>query len=97
MSKLLTGAICLSDIPKEKAWKAKSGKLYLSVNVWLNDTPDTYGNSASIQVNQSQEERDAGAKKLYIGNLKYPQKSEPSVPAQETAAPTDFEFEDLPF
>lgn len=91
MSKLLTGAICLTDIPKDKIWKSKAGKQYLSINVWINDDADTYGNHASIQVNQTKDEREAKEPKKYIGNLKYPE-------SKETASIVEnVEVEDLPF
>lgn len=93
MSKPLTGAICLTDIPKDKIWTAKSGKKYLSIKLWINDKPDDYGNHASIQVNQTKEEREAKVKKSYIGNLKYPQ--DESVKSQDVE--TIEVEEDLPF
>jgi hypothetical protein len=94
MSKLLTGAICLTDIPKEKIWKAKSGKQYLSINVWLNDDADSYGNHASIQVNQSKEEREAKEPKKYIGNLKYPQSNDDATIVVNSSSEVE---DDLPF
>lgn len=48
----------------------KNGKHYLGVSVWVNDELDTYGNSASISLSQTKEEREAKAKRIYIGNLK---------------------------
>ena len=51
--------------------KAQNGKIYISVNVWVNDQYDQYQNIASIQLGQSKEQRAAGQKKVYIGNLKY--------------------------
>jgi hypothetical protein len=106
MSKLLTGSICLSDIPKDKIWEAKSGKKYLNINVWLNDEPDQYNNNGSIQVGQTKEEREAKEKKTYVGNLKFVEakqqtesanvpvkKSAPAAPVEDAVIVDD----DLPF
>jgi hypothetical protein len=73
MSKLYNGSICLTDIPKIKINVGKNGKKYLSVNVWINDSVDQFGNIGSIQVSLPKAERDAGAKGAYIGNFKEPQ------------------------
>ena len=71
MNTLYTGSICLSDIDKTKIAKSeKNGKLYLSVDIWVNEQPDQYGNVGSINVRQSKEEREAKEKKTYIGNFK---------------------------
>lgn len=89
MSSLFTGSICVSNIDKSKLTQAKNGKLYLSVDIWINDQADNYGNTGSISIRQSKEERDAKTKKVYIGNLKPVEKSnnQPSAPI----------IEDLPF
>ena len=61
----------MSDIDKSKIAKSeKNGKLYLSVDIWVNEQPDNYGNIGSINVRQSKEEREAKEKKTYIGNFK---------------------------
>lgn len=90
MAVLLIGGINLSKIPKDKISEDKNGNKWLNVAVWVNDTPDQYGNIGSVQVQQTFEERDNKAPKLYIGNLKPPKKAEfPEV----TASAAD----DLPF
>jgi hypothetical protein len=90
MSKLYNGSICLTDIPKEKITTSeKNGKKYLNINVWVNDENDQYGNIGSIQLSQSKAEREAGEKKVYIGNIKQP---------LAAAAPVNNAvIEDLPF
>jgi hypothetical protein len=101
MSKLLTGSIDLSKIDKTKIVSTdkngnpfENGAKYLNVVVWLNDEADKYGNNASIQISQSKEEREAGAKAIYIGNLKQPQSrtNEPTSAKNATV-----EIDDLPF
>jgi hypothetical protein len=100
MSKLLTGSIDLSKIDKTKIVdRDKNGNLfsngakYLNVVVWINDEADQYGNNASIQISQSKEEREAGVKATYIGNLKEPQ----SRNNEPTSTRTESVADDLPF
>jgi len=100
MSKLLTGSIDLNKIDKTKIVdRDKDGNLfqngakYLNVVVWINDEADRYGNTASIQISQSKEEREAGAKAIYIGNLKEPQGRTNEPTSTRTASVAD----DLPF
>jgi hypothetical protein len=90
MSKLYNGSICVSDLPKDKLTKAKNGKLYLNINLWLNDAPDQYGNIGSVQVATTKEEREKGNKGAYIGNFKESQVPTPQAPAQN-------EIDDLPW
>jgi hypothetical protein len=100
MSKMLTGSIDLNKINKtnivttDKNGKPfENGAKYLNVVVWINDEFDKYGNNASIQISQSNEERDAGAKAIYIGNLKEPQSRNNEPTSTRTASVGD----DLPF
>ena len=100
MSKLLTGSIDLNKIDKTKIVSTdkngnpfENGAKYLNVVVWINDETDKYGNSASIQISQSKEEREAGAKSIYIGNLKEPQSRSNEPTSAKNAQATD----DLPF
>jgi hypothetical protein len=94
MATFYTGSICLSDIPKEKITEAKNGKKYLNLTLWVNDTPDQYGNIGSIQVSQTKEQRDAQEKKQYIGNFKQPQGVAQSTATAQAA--TD-KWGDVPF
>ena len=90
MSKLLNGSINLSKLDKTKLFKSpKTGDVYLNVNVWLNDEVDDYGNNASIQQSITKEEREAGEKATYIGNLK---EYKPETPANEPVEDTDLPF-----
>ena len=107
MSKLLTGSIDLNKIDKTKIVTTdkngnpfENGAKYLNVVVWLNDEADKYGNSASIQIGQSKEERDAGAKAIYIGNLKEPQSRNNEPTSAKNALATSKNLmtsDDLPF
>ena len=97
---MLTGSIDLNKIDKTKIVSTdkngnpfENGAKYLNVVVWINDEADKYGNNASIQISQSKEERDAGAKAIYIGNLKEPQSRNNEPTSARTASVAD----DLPF
>ena len=92
MNQLFIGSICVSDIPKEKLTQAKNGKLYLNIDIWINENVDQYGNIGSVSVRQSKEERDAKLKKVYFGNFKTSD-LKPSAPA----APEQTAMDDLPF
>jgi len=100
MSKLLTGSIDLNKIDKTKIVSTdkngnpfENGAKYLNVVVWINDEADKYGNNASIQISQLKEEREAGVKSIYIGNLKEPQGRNNEPTSTRSAQVAD----DLPF
>jgi hypothetical protein len=104
MSKLYNGSICLTDITKEKiVTSEKNGKKYLNVSIWVNDDVDQFNNIGSIVVSQSKEEREAGNKKVYIGNFKHATVAQGQLPAAtNNAAPvqqqvTPIEEDGLPF
>jgi hypothetical protein len=96
MSKMLTGSIDLNKIDKTKIVSTdkngkpfENGAKYLNVVVWINDEADQYGNNASIQISQSKEEREAGVKATYIGNLKEPQSRNNEPTSTRTASVED--------
>ena len=100
MSKILTGSIDLNKIDKTKIVSTdkngkpfENGAKYLNVVVWINDEADKYGNTASIQISQPKEEREAGVKATYIGNLKEPQ-SRSNEPTSARSAQVE---DSLPF
>jgi hypothetical protein len=96
MSTLYNGSICLSDIPKEKITTSeKNGKKYLNFNLWVNDEKDQYGNIGSINVSQSKEERESGAKKVYFGNIKPVERN--AAPQQQPGSASVELEDDLPF
>lgn len=69
MSSLLSMSIDLTKIEESKVIE-KNGKRWLNLTISTYDTTDTYGNNASVSINQSKEERDAKAPKVYLGNAK---------------------------
>lgn len=100
---MLTGSINLNKIDRSKIVSTnkdgkpfENGAKYLNVVVWINDEADQYGNNASIQISQSKEEREAGEKATYIGNLKFPQ-SRDGEKAKAEPVRSSGELDDLPF
>jgi hypothetical protein len=69
MAVILTTSINLNAIPKDKIIDGKKGK-YLPLTIVINDEVDQFGNQGPITVEQSKEERDSKAAKVYLGNVK---------------------------
>lgn len=69
MNKLIHAKIDVSKIDKSKLFEGKSGT-YLDVSIWINETPDQFGNDISIEQSTKK-----GEKKIYLGNGKFYQKS----------------------
>ena len=103
MASIIATSIDLTKIPKDKIIQGKKGK-YLPVTITLNDELDQFGNNGPVVVQQTKEERDAKAEKVYLGNVKVVWTNDQNVgvapkegqaaPVQQAAAePVD----DLPF
>lgn len=69
MASIIKASINLSMVPKNKIIEGKKGK-YLPITITLNDSLDNYGNQGPVMVEQSKEERDSKADKVYLGNVK---------------------------
>jgi hypothetical protein len=101
MSKLFYGSIDLTlliDQAKQKHsafTKGNNGKIYASVNVWLNDEKDKFGNIMSVQINPSKEAKDID-KRLYIGNLKESEGAKPVSDRDVTGLDGDFDVPTRP-
>lgn len=88
MAQLITGSICLSDIPKDKIKIGKNGKKYLNICISELQNVSPYGDTHTIYVSQSAMDRQAKAPKTYIGHGKNysaapgaPQDAPPRMPA----------------
>jgi hypothetical protein len=104
MASIIKASINLSEIPADKIITGKKGK-YLPVTITINDELDQFGNQGPIVVAQTKEEREAKAKKTYLGNVQVvwtngdnvaaaPRQDQPVQAApMGQAAPAD----DLPF
>ena len=98
MSKLMYGSIDFTKLLElakagNKAFKkAENGKIYMNLNVWINDEKDQYGNDASIQTSFKDATKDD---KHYFGNLKHSEfKEAHDLEAGSNDIP---EADDLPF
>jgi len=69
MASIIKTSINLNVIPKDKIYVGKKGK-YLPITITLNDELDQFGNQGPVIVEQTKEERDTKAEKVYMGNVK---------------------------
>ena len=98
MSKLLYGSVDFSKLLElakagNKAFsKAANGKIYLNLNIWINDEKDNYGNDASVQTTFKDATKE---EKVYCGNFKISEQKAPE-PLQEGSDDIP-EADDLPF
>jgi hypothetical protein len=99
MAEILSGSINLNLIKKEniKEVTLKDGSTakFLNINISINNEVDQYGNVAGLTISQSQEERQAKTKKVYLGNLKRVWSDAPA-PTLETSKQDDLS-DSLPF
>ena len=68
MASIIKASINLSEIPADKIITGKKGK-YLPITITINDELDQFNNQGPIVVAQTKEEREAKAKKTYLGNV----------------------------
>lgn len=75
--KIITAQIDLSKIDKSRIVKTdksgqpfKNGQQFYDVTIILNDEADKFGQDVSISNGQTKEEREAKAKRTFIGNGK---------------------------
>lgn len=102
MSKVINASICFTDLmdlakkPHSAFTRSdKNHKAYVSVQIWINDEPDKYGNDVSLMLNSTKESKEVEGK-VYIGNGKTSNYSK-----TETKKPDPFgepiKADDLPF
>lgn len=70
MNKLINAKIDVTKINKELLFKGQKG-IYLDLTIWINSTPDKYGNDISIEQRTGKDD-----KKIYLGNGKFYVKKE---------------------
>lgn len=69
MAKIISASIDLTKIDKSKLVHGSKG-IYANITITINDEKDKFDNDCSISLNQSKEERESKAAKVYIGNGK---------------------------
>lgn len=62
--------LCLTDLPKENIIKGKNGKLYINIVVDERKEVGKFGDTHTVTLSQSKEERDAKQDKVYVGSGK---------------------------
>lgn len=67
---MISLSICLSDLPKEKIQTANNGKKYINLVVDKRKEAGKYGETHTLYVSQSKEEREAKEDKKYVGSGK---------------------------
>jgi hypothetical protein len=98
-NQLFFGSICLTDMleaakKKHSAFtKGQNGKIYCSVNVWLNAEKDKFGNIMSVQLNPTKEMKDIDGRQ-YIGNMK--QSDGPKPISDRDTNGLDVDLNDIP-
>lgn len=100
MSEIHKVSICLSDIPKERITKAANGKCYITIITAEKKEIDQYGKDATAYLEQTKEERDGKASKIYIGSGWVTKFNEQKELAQQTQQYDSAELDnngDLPF
>jgi hypothetical protein len=69
MASIIKTSINLDLIDKSKIIMGKKGK-YLPITIVINDEVDNYGNQGPVTIEQSKDERESKAPKVYLGNAK---------------------------
>ena len=80
--------LTLTDIPKELVFAGKKGK-YIDLIVSEMKQADQYGNTHTVYIKQSKEDRQAKAEKIYVGKgktVEFEKQPQPKAPAQKAKA-----------
>ena len=99
---MITVSIDLSKVPKEQIVE-KNGKKYLNIVVDNRKEPDQYGNTHTVYMSQSKDDRTNKAPKTYIGSAKefvfnqQPVQQQPVYHYDANNPPSNNEPSDIPF
>jgi len=96
MSQLLSVKINFAKVPKEKLYVGEKGT-YGNITISINDNKDQFGNDVSVWVEQSKEERQAKAERIYLGNGKVIFSGGSALAPVQAPAPQPADYDDLPF
>ena len=102
MAKLISLLIDVTKVTKSRLYEGKNGAKYLKLTISVNDEPDQFGNTVGCYEEQTKDEREAKAKRNYLGNGKVTwsndQAATPAPPAPALATPAQNQDDDnLPF
>lgn len=93
---MITISICLTDLPKDKIKQADNGKKYINLILSERREEGKYGETHTLTVSKTKEEREAQAPNIYVGSGKE-YKPQPSAPQNVDNLPVADETDDLPF
>ena len=94
---MITIDICLSDLPKEKIKQANNGKKYIQLILSERKTEGQYGETHTLTVSKSKEEREAKAPNIYVGSGREFRQSAPPQRVEDMPPADPFEDDGLPF
>ena len=94
--------ICVSDLPKDKIITGRNGKKYINLVLDERREVSQFGETHTITLSQSKEEREAKATKVFVGGGKeyvFERREQPQPKAQPQPARQagSSEIDDLPF
>jgi len=98
MARIINASIDLSKIDKARITE-NNGKKWYQISIIENDEADQYGKNVSIEQGMTKEERESGAKKVYIGSGKtvWEGKSKAKAPEAKKPNPNNHGADDMPF
>ena len=91
--------LIVSDIPKNRIFNGQKGK-YLDVVVTEMRQPDKYGNTHTVYIQQTKEEAQAKADKIYVGKgnaIEFNSQAQRQVVSNPAPAAWEEQSSDLPF
>lgn len=101
MSDFISVSICVTDIPKSAIKVADNGKKYINIVVASRQNEGKYGETHTVFMSQTKEERDAKMEKCYIGSGKayQPKTASPVTTESIDQMPSinEADASDLPF
>lgn len=101
---MITIDICLTDLPKEKIRQANNGKKYIQLILSERQNVGRYGETHTLAVGKTREEREAKVPTIYVGSGKeYRPAAQSAAPPTQYAPPAQSapaaaeDADDLPF
>lgn len=92
--------ICVSDLPKDRIIKGRNGKKYINLVLDERREVSQFGETHTITLSQSKEEREAKAPKVFVGGGKeyvFERREQPQAQPQPARQAGSSEIDDLPF
>ena len=94
---MITISLCLSDLPKDKIKQAANGKKYINLILSERKQVGSYGETHTLTVSKTKEEREAGEATVYVGNGQQWVRNDSVTPEKIDEMPAASNNDDLPF